>query len=156
MQYSGDAWNMWSTISEHSQLFWIYMELDDNGDVFSTIFLLDFGAVPTMWYFWLFISLFQQYFIYIVSFGISRQMLNLSIIAKLFPYFLAMQQSPVPSNVVSRRHPPWRRFELTTSVVIGTDCIGSCKSNYHTITATTFPSNVCVPLVSQGKCWICP
>jgi hypothetical protein len=27
------------------------------------------------------------------------------------------------------------RFELTTSVVIGTDCIGSCKSNYHTITS---------------------
>jgi hypothetical protein len=25
------------------------------------------------------------------------------------------------------------RFELTTSVMIGTDCIGSCKSNYHTI-----------------------
>jgi hypothetical protein len=25
-------------------------------------------------------------------------------------------------------------FELTTLVVIGTDCIGSCKSNYHTIT----------------------
>ena len=32
---------------------------------------------------------------------------------------------------------PWSRFELTTSVVIGTDCIGSCKSNYHTTTATT-------------------
>jgi hypothetical protein len=31
---------------------------------------------------------------------------------------------------------PWSRFELTTSVVIGTDCIGS-KSNYHKITATT-------------------
>ena len=30
----------------------------------------------------------------------------------------------------------WSRFELTTSVVIGTDCICSCKSNYHTITAT--------------------
>jgi hypothetical protein len=29
------------------------------------------------------------------------------------------------------------RFELTTSVVIGTDYIGSCKSNYHTITTTT-------------------
>ena len=29
---------------------------------------------------------------------------------------------------------PWSRFKLTTSVVIGTDCIGSCKSNYHTIT----------------------
>jgi hypothetical protein len=24
--------------------------------------------------------------------------------------------------------------------VIGTDCIGSCKSNYHTITAMTAPS----------------
>jgi hypothetical protein len=35
---------------------------------------------------------------------------------------------------------PWSIFELTTSVVIGTDCIGSCKSNYHTITATTAPS----------------
>ena len=32
---------------------------------------------------------------------------------------------------------PWSRFELTTSVAIGTDCIGSCKSNYHAITATT-------------------
>jgi hypothetical protein len=34
---------------------------------------------------------------------------------------------------------PWSRFELTPSVVIGTDCIGSCKSNYHTITATMPP-----------------
>jgi len=25
---------------------------------------------------------------------------------------------------------PRSRFELTTSVVIGTDCMGSCKSNY--------------------------
>ena len=25
---------------------------------------------------------------------------------------------------------PWSRFELTPSVVIGTDCIGSCKSYY--------------------------
>jgi len=33
---------------------------------------------------------------------------------------------------------PGSRFELTTSVVIGTDCIGSCK-NYHAITATTAP-----------------
>jgi hypothetical protein len=29
---------------------------------------------------------------------------------------------------------PWSRFQLTTLVVICTDCIGSCKSNYHTIT----------------------
>jgi hypothetical protein len=31
-------------------------------------------------------------------------------------------------------NPLWRRFELTT-VVICTDRIGSCKFNYHTITA---------------------
>jgi hypothetical protein len=30
-------------------------------------------------------------------------------------------------------------FELTTLVVIGTDCIGSYKSNYHTITTTATP-----------------
>jgi hypothetical protein len=34
---------------------------------------------------------------------------------------------------------PWSGFEFTTSVVIGTDCIGSCKSNYHTITAMMAP-----------------
>jgi hypothetical protein len=34
---------------------------------------------------------------------------------------------------------PWSRFELTTSVVIDTECIGSCKSNCHTIMATTIP-----------------
>jgi hypothetical protein len=34
---------------------------------------------------------------------------------------------------------PWSRFELTPAMVIGTDYIGSCKSNYHTITATTAP-----------------
>jgi len=33
------------------------------------------------------------------------------------------------------------RFELTTLVVIDTDCNGSYKSNYHTIMATTYPEN---------------
>ena len=32
-------------------------------------------------------------------------------------------------------------FEPTTLVVIGTDCIDSCKSNYHTIVTTTAPGN---------------
>ena len=36
-------------------------------------------------------------------------------------------------------HLAWARFELTTLVVIGTDCIGSCKSNYHKIMTTTTP-----------------
>jgi hypothetical protein len=33
----------------------------------------------------------------------------------------------------------WTGFELTTLVVIGTECTGSCKSNYHTIITTTAP-----------------
>jgi hypothetical protein len=39
-------------------------------------------------------------------------------------------------NVVSST--PWLSgFEFTTKVVIGTDCTGSCKSNYHMIMTTT-------------------
>ena len=38
-----------------------------------------------------------------------------------------------------RVHIAWAGFKLTL-VVIGTECIGSCKSNYCTITATTAPS----------------
>ena len=37
-------------------------------------------------------------------------------------------------------HLTWAGFELTTSVVIGIDCKGSYKSNYHTIT-TAAPSS---------------
>ena len=37
---------------------------------------------------------------------------------------------------------PWSRFEFTTSVVIGNDYVGSCESNYHTITATTAPNQI--------------
>ena len=38
-----------------------------------------------------------------------------------------------------RVHLAMNGFELTTLVVIGTDCTGSCKSNYHTITTMTVP-----------------
>ena len=39
-------------------------------------------------------------------------------------------------------HLVWAGFELTTLVVMGTDCIGNFKSNYmyHTITTTTAPT----------------
>jgi hypothetical protein len=37
---------------------------------------------------------------------------------------------------------PWAGFELTTSVVLGTNCIGSCKSHYHTITVATSPVEI--------------
>jgi hypothetical protein len=36
-------------------------------------------------------------------------------------------------------HLVWAGFELTMLVVINTDCIGSCKSNYHTIMTMTAP-----------------
>ena len=36
-------------------------------------------------------------------------------------------------------HLTWVGFELTTLVVIGTDCIGSYKSNYRTIMTMTTP-----------------
>jgi hypothetical protein len=38
-----------------------------------------------------------------------------------------------------REYLTWAGFELTTYVAIGTDCKGSYKSNYHTITTTTAP-----------------
>jgi hypothetical protein len=31
-------------------------------------------------------------------------------------------------------------YRDTSLVLIGTDCIGSCKSNYHAITTTTAPT----------------
>jgi hypothetical protein len=42
----------------------------------------------------------------------------------------------------------WERFELTTLVVIGTDCIGSYKFNYNAITTTTHP----LPAFSLALC----
>ena len=36
-------------------------------------------------------------------------------------------------------HLAWAGFELTTVVVISTDCTGSCKSNYHTMTTAVAP-----------------
>ena len=41
--------------------------------------------------------------------------------------------------MMDRVHLAWTVFELTTLVVIGTNYIGSCKSNYHAITTTTVP-----------------
>ena len=46
---------------------------------------------------------------------------------------------------------PWSRFELTTSVVMSTDCIGSCKSNYHTITASMAPKKKYIFTVQNHK-----
>ena len=43
-----------------------------------------------------------------------------------------------------RVHIAWVGFKLIMLVLIGTDCICSYKSNYHTITTTTAPiENIC-------------
>jgi len=42
--------------------------------------------------------------------------------------------------------------ELTTLVVIGTDCIGSCKSNYDKITTTTVPQFIYLYQFFQYQC----
>jgi hypothetical protein len=40
-------------------------------------------------------------------------------------------------------------FKLTTLVVIGTDCTGSCKSNFHTINEAR--STTQVPVGNKGS-----
>ena len=50
---------------------------------------------------------------------------------------------------------PWSRFDLTTLVVIGTDCIVSCKYNYHTMMATTGPVPfVVISILSFPHSWL--
>ena len=65
-----------------------------------------------------------------------------------------------------RAYLAWAGFELTTLVVIDTDCIGSCKSNYHTIMTTMIPNEYiiksiclyiyilkCILFCLSGFCW---
>ena len=42
--------------------------------------------------------------------------------------------------MLNRVHLAMNGFKLTTLVVIGTDCTGSCKLNYHSITTMTAPA----------------
>ena len=48
-------------------------------------------------------------------------------------------------------HPARMGFELTTLMAIGTDCIHSCKSNYHTIMTTMVPHQLQVNLETAKK-----
>ena len=97
------------------------------------------GSIPVLNYFVCLLDgvwrHFQQYFNYIVAVsfigaGIQR----------------TRRKPNRPVSQVTDKHyhimlytSPWSRFKLTTSVVIGTDYIGSCKSKYYTITSGTDP-----------------
>jgi hypothetical protein len=58
------------------------------------------------------------------------------------------------TKMLYRVHINWTGFELTTSVVIDTDCIGSCKSNLHAITSTTAPLRINDKMVMVIILWI--
>ena len=71
-------------------------------------------------------------------------------------------EKPTDLSLVADKHyrvmlytSPLPRFELTTSVVIGTDCIGSCKSSYHTTTSTTATLNNEWLLLYHGENKLC-
>ena len=49
------------------------------------------------------------------------------------------RKQPTCHIMLYQAHLTMKRFEFTTFLVIGTDCTGSCKSNYHTITTTIVP-----------------
>jgi hypothetical protein len=75
---------------------------------------------------------------------------SLTALSTVFSYIMAVNfigrgvlgenHRPVASHIMLyRAHLAWAGFELTTLVIIGTDCIGSYKSNYHTIMTTMTP-----------------
>ena len=80
----------------------------------------------------------QQYFIYIVevSFIGGR---NWNTWRKPLT---SVSHWQIYHMMLYRVHLPWAGFEHIMLVVIDTDCIGSCKSNYmyHMITTTAAPS----------------
>jgi hypothetical protein len=45
---------------------------------------------------------------------------------------------------------PWEGFELTTFVVIGTDCTGSCKSIYRMTTMVSSTGNIQIQHIQQS------
>ena len=51
-------------------------------------------------------------------------------------------------------HLAWAGFEPSTLVVIGTDCIGSYKSNYHLIRTTTGPYYKTKAILNPTTCYM--
>ena len=79
-------------------------------------------------------SLFKFY-LFVCFMVFNATFSNISVIS-LFKSVLLVEKTTDLSQVTDKLYhlmlytSPCSRFELTTSVVIGTDCIGSCKSNH--------------------------
>jgi hypothetical protein len=118
----------------------------------STIFPLDYGNVTTVCYLWVFILFYimNNLKIWLVDFMVFNATFN-NISAISWRSVLLVEETRVPGEnhrpvaVTDKLYhivlyiSPLSGCEPKTSVVIGTDYTGSCKSNYHTITATTAP-----------------
>ena len=64
------------------------------------------------------------------------------------PLTCRKSQNKVYHIMLYQVHSSWGGFELSTLVMIGTDCTGCCKSNYDTITTMTSPRFI------WAFCWI--
>ena len=122
-----------------------------------TIRLVLFGINKFMYLFWTFWFWLGLVILLNVTFN------NISVIS--WPSVLLVEENRVPGenhipvashrqtlshNVLSSTPRHERRSNSQPLVVIGTDCIGNCKSNYHTISTTTSPG----PLTLQDKHYI--
>ena len=88
-----------------------------------------------------FSTIYQQYFSYFVAVSFTDR--------GIFTSWRKPQTccKSLTNLTLYRVHFAIRGFKLTTLVVIGTDYIGSCNSNYHTIMTTTapvFPSPIAI------------
>ena len=79
---------------------------------------------------------------------------NISVILCQSVLFVKKTTDKLYHIMLFRVHLSWTGFELTTSVVIGTDCIDNCKSNYYAITTTTTPFSTKPDLynIDNNKC----
>jgi hypothetical protein len=139
------VWNFWVYLNH---LLWDSVTTSCSGwltttSSFTALSLLD--NQQTAYYEFLYLGLVGWFMVFNVTFYnisvISWQSILLveeTAVPKENHWLVTSQLQTLSHNVVSSTL-AWAGFKLTTLVVIGTDCTGSCKSNYNMITAMTAP-----------------